>query len=109
MMNCWQNKAEARPSFAALTKQLRDVENQHTVRITTTTTTTKTTTTTTRAANIYLLKKNLLNSEMLPRNEVMIITTNITFGPLCKLNSTAGLFERWRVTCLLVAGYSLNI
>ena len=51
MMNCWQNQAEARPSFAALTKQLRDVENQHTVRITTTTTTT------TRAANIYLIKK----------------------------------------------------
>jgi len=30
MMNCWQNQAEARPSFAALTKQLRDMENQHT-------------------------------------------------------------------------------
>jgi len=45
-MNCWQNQAEARPSFAALTKQLRDMENQHTVR----------TTTTTRATIIYLLK-----------------------------------------------------
>jgi len=29
MMNCWQNKAEARPSFAALTQQLKDMENQH--------------------------------------------------------------------------------
>jgi len=33
-MNCWQNQAEERPSFAALTKQLRDMENQHTVRST---------------------------------------------------------------------------
>jgi len=48
MMNCWQNQAEARPSFAALTKQLRDMENQHTVR-----------TTTTRATIIYLFKKKL--------------------------------------------------
>ena len=49
MMNCWQNQAEARPSFAALKKQLRDMENQHTVR-----TTTATTTTTARATNINL-------------------------------------------------------
>jgi len=41
MMNCWQNQAEARPSFAALTKQLRDMENQHKVTTTTTTTTLK--------------------------------------------------------------------
>ena len=34
MMKCWQNQAEARPSFAALTKQLRDMENQYTVRST---------------------------------------------------------------------------
>ena len=32
MMNCWQNESEARPSFAALTKQLKDMENQHKVR-----------------------------------------------------------------------------
>ena len=38
----------------------------------------------------------------------MIITTNITFEPLCKLNLTAGLFERWLATCLLVAGCFLN-
>ena len=50
MINCWQNQAEARPSFAALTKQLRDMENQHTVRTTTITTTA-------RATNIHLLKK----------------------------------------------------
>ena len=31
MMNCWQNQADTRPSFAALTKQLRDMENQHKV------------------------------------------------------------------------------
>ena len=31
MMNCWQNEPEARPSFTALTKQLRDMENQHKV------------------------------------------------------------------------------
>jgi len=73
-MNCWQNQADARPSFADLTKQLRDMENQHTVR----------TTTTTRVANIHFFKKHLLNSEMMPRNEVMIIATNITFDPLCK-------------------------
>jgi len=30
MINCWQNQAEARPSFAALTRQLKDMENQHT-------------------------------------------------------------------------------
>ncbi|CAH3158239.1 unnamed protein product, partial [Porites lobata] len=29
MMNCWQNEPEARPSFTALTKQLKDMENQH--------------------------------------------------------------------------------
>ena len=33
MMNCWQNEPEARPSFTALTKQLRDMENQHKVRL----------------------------------------------------------------------------
>ena len=65
MINCWQNQAEARPSFAALTKQLRDMENQHTVRTTTITTTI---TTTARATNIHLLKKNLLNFEMMPPN-----------------------------------------
>ena len=54
MMNCWQNQADARPSFAALTKQLKDMENQHKVRTTTTTTTT---TTTARATIIYLLIK----------------------------------------------------
>jgi len=37
MMNCWQNQAEARPSFAALTKQLKDMENQHKVTTTITT------------------------------------------------------------------------
>ena len=31
MMNCWQNEPEARPSFTALTKQLKDMENQHKV------------------------------------------------------------------------------
>ena len=33
MMNCWQNEPEARPPFTALTKQLRDMENQHKVRL----------------------------------------------------------------------------
>ena len=33
MMNCWQNEPKARPSFTALTKQLRDMENQHKVRL----------------------------------------------------------------------------
>ena len=33
MMNCWQNEPEARPSFTALTKQLKDMENQHKVRL----------------------------------------------------------------------------
>ena len=33
MMNCWQNEPEARPSFTALTKQLRDMENEHKVRM----------------------------------------------------------------------------
>ena len=32
MMNCWQNEPQARPSFTALTKQLKDMENQHKVR-----------------------------------------------------------------------------
>ena len=31
MMNCWQNEPEARPSFTDLTKQLKDMENQHKV------------------------------------------------------------------------------
>ena len=31
MTNCWQNDPKARPSFTALTKQLRDMENQHKV------------------------------------------------------------------------------
>ena len=33
MMNCWQNEPEARPSFTDLTKQLKDMENQHKVRL----------------------------------------------------------------------------
>ena len=33
MMNCWQNESKARPSFIDLTKQLRDMENQHKVRM----------------------------------------------------------------------------
>ena len=61
MTNCWQNQAEARPSFAALTKQLRDMENQHMVRTTTITTIA-------RATNIPLFKKNLLNFEIMPPN-----------------------------------------
>ena len=31
MTKCWQNEPKARPSFTALTKQLRDMENQHKV------------------------------------------------------------------------------
>ena len=31
MLNCWQTEPEARPSFSALTKQLKDMENQHKV------------------------------------------------------------------------------
>ena len=33
MMNCWQNEPQARPSFNDLTKQLKDMENQHKVRL----------------------------------------------------------------------------
>ena len=33
MMNCWQNEPGARPSFTDLTKQLKDMENQHKVRL----------------------------------------------------------------------------
>ena len=33
MMNCWQNEPKARPSFTALTKQLKEMENQHKVRL----------------------------------------------------------------------------
>ena len=33
MINCWQNEPEARPSFTDLTKQLKDMENQHKVRL----------------------------------------------------------------------------
>ena len=33
MMNCWQNEPEARPSFTALTKQLKDMENRDKVRL----------------------------------------------------------------------------
>ncbi|KAM7433688.1 hypothetical protein ABFA07_016109 [Porites harrisoni] len=29
MMICWQNEPKARPSFTALAKQLKDMENQH--------------------------------------------------------------------------------
>ena len=32
-MNCWQNEPGARPSFTDLTKQLKDMENQHKVRL----------------------------------------------------------------------------
>ena len=55
MMNCWQNQAEARPSFAALTKQLKDMENQHTVR----------STKQERKNYLFIEKKNLLNFEMM--------------------------------------------
>ena len=33
MMNCWQNESKVRPSFTDLTKQLKDMEDQHTVRL----------------------------------------------------------------------------
>ena len=33
MMNCWQNEPKARPSFTALTKELKEMENQHKVRL----------------------------------------------------------------------------
>ena len=33
MMNCWQNEPKMRPSFTDLTKQLKDMENQHKVRL----------------------------------------------------------------------------
>ena len=33
MMNCWQNKPEARSSFTALTKQLKDMEYRDKVRL----------------------------------------------------------------------------
>ena len=33
MMNCWQNEPKVRPSFTDLTKQLKDMENQHKVRL----------------------------------------------------------------------------
>ena len=33
MMICWQNEPKARPSFTALAKQLKDMENQHKVRL----------------------------------------------------------------------------
>ena len=33
MINCWQNEPKARPSFTALTKQLKEMENQHKVRL----------------------------------------------------------------------------
>jgi len=29
MMNCWQSEPEIRPSFADLTRQLKQMENQH--------------------------------------------------------------------------------
>ena len=32
MMDCWRNEPQARPSFTALTKQLKVMENQHKVR-----------------------------------------------------------------------------
>ena len=32
-MNCWQNEPKVRPSFTDLTKQLKDMEDQHTVRL----------------------------------------------------------------------------
>ena len=32
MKSCWQSEPEARPSFTALAKQLKDMENQHKVR-----------------------------------------------------------------------------
>ena len=33
MMNCWQSEPEARPSFSDLTQQLKRMENQHKVRL----------------------------------------------------------------------------
>ena len=33
MMNCWQTEPEARPSFSDLTQQLKRLENQHKVRL----------------------------------------------------------------------------
>ena len=33
MMNCWQNEPKARPSFTALTKELKEMENQQKVRL----------------------------------------------------------------------------
>ena len=32
MMNCWLCEPESRPSFTVLTKQLKEMENQHEVR-----------------------------------------------------------------------------
>ena len=32
-MNCWQSEPEARPSFSDLTQQLKRMENQHKVRL----------------------------------------------------------------------------
>ena len=33
MMNCWQSEPESRPSFSDLTQQLKRMENQHKVRL----------------------------------------------------------------------------
>ena len=33
MMNCWQSEPEARPSFSDLTQQLKRIENQQKVRL----------------------------------------------------------------------------
>ena len=33
MMNCWQSEPETRPSFSDLTQQLKRMENQHKVRL----------------------------------------------------------------------------
>jgi len=33
MMNCWKSEPEARPSFSDLTQQLKRMENQHKVRL----------------------------------------------------------------------------
>ena len=32
MMNCWHCEPESRPSFPVLTRQLKEMENQHKVR-----------------------------------------------------------------------------